>query len=123
MTRTRTAVVVLGIATFCAGVKPGGTQEDQFPTIQNPGRNQPGIPGRTAAAPDVDSAMRDKQVAMRNTERQRRLVADTDKLLQLATQLHADVAKTDQHILSLDVVRRAEEIEKLARGVKERMKN
>ena len=55
-------------------------------------------------------------------DRQKRLVADSDKLLALATQLHDDVGKTDKNILSLDVVKRAEEIEKLARAVKERMK-
>ncbi len=59
---------------------------------------------------------------MRNVERQKRLVSDTERLLTLATQLHQDVEKTDQHILSMDVVKRAEEIEKLAHSVKERMK-
>lgn len=59
---------------------------------------------------------------MRNIERQKRLVSDTERLLALATQLHQDVEKTDQHILSMDVVKRAEEIEKLAHSVKERMK-
>lgn len=59
---------------------------------------------------------------MRNDERQKRLVSDTEKLLQLATQLHNDVAKTDKNVLSLDVIRRAEEIERLAHGVKDRMK-
>ena len=63
-----------------------------------------------------------KQIALRNDDRQKRLVADSDKLLALATQLHDDVGKTDKNILSLDVVKRAEEIEKLARAVKERMK-
>jgi hypothetical protein len=64
----------------------------------------------------------EKQAKLRNEDRQKRLIADTDKLLQLATELHNDVGKTDQHILSLDVVRRADEIEKLAHSVKERMK-
>ena len=72
-----------------------------------------------------DAAMRaaaDKQARMRNDDRQKRLVSDTEKLLQLATQLHNDVAKTDKNVLSLDVIRRAEEIERLAHGVKDRMK-
>jgi hypothetical protein len=63
-----------------------------------------------------------RQVKLRDEERQKRLVADTDKLLQLATQLRDDVAKTDRHMLSLDVIKRADEIEKLAHGVKDRMK-
>jgi nitric oxide reductase activation protein len=58
----------------------------------------------------------------RNSERQKTLVADTDKLLALAQQLKADVDKTDKDVLSIDVVKRAEQIEKLARSVKEKMR-
>ena len=71
--------------------------------------------------PPMDNAAA-KQAVIRNDERQKRLVSDTEKLLALATELHQDVEKTDKHILSVDVVKRAEEIEKLARSVKERMK-
>jgi hypothetical protein len=67
--------------------------------------------------------MAEKQQKWRNEERQQKLVADTDKLLLLATQLHDDVTKTNKNILSLDVVRRADEIEKLAHSVKEREKD
>ncbi len=58
----------------------------------------------------------------RNTDRQRMLVADTDKLLMLAQQLKADVDKSNKDELSIDVVKRAEQIEKLARSVKEKMR-
>lgn len=64
----------------------------------------------------------EKQVIVFNTERQRRLVADTDKLLALATELKLDVEKTDKNILSVDVVKKADEIERLAKSVKDRMK-
>jgi len=53
---------------------------------------------------------------------QKRLVADTDKLLALATDLKAQVDKSTKDTLSVDVIKKAEEIEKLARSVKERMK-
>jgi HAMP domain-containing protein len=59
---------------------------------------------------------------MRNDERQKRLEADTQKLLELATQLHDDVGKTNKNILSLDVIKRADEIERLAHEVKVRMR-
>jgi hypothetical protein len=42
--------------------------------------------------------------------------------LELATQLHTDVAKTNKNILSVDVIKRADEIEKLAHAIKERMR-
>jgi uncharacterized protein YacL len=57
-----------------------------------------------------------------NEQREREIKTDTDKLLQLATELKQYVDKTDQNTLSLNVVKKAEEIEKLAKAVKEKMK-
>jgi len=74
--------------------------------------SESGIPPRMAAA----------AARARENDRQKRLVSDSDKLLALATELHTEVARTDKNILSVDVIRRADEIEKLAHSVKERMK-
>ena len=49
-------------------------------------------------------------------------MADTDKLLALATDLKAQVDKSTKDTLSVDVIKKADEIEKLAHSVKERMK-
>jgi hypothetical protein len=57
-----------------------------------------------------------------NQERQARLQRDADNLLKLATELKQYVDKSSEHTLSLDVVKKAEEIEKLAHSVKEKMK-
>ncbi len=57
-----------------------------------------------------------------NLERQANLKRDTEKLLKLATELKESVDKSTEGTLSLDVVKRAEEIEKLAHSVKEKMK-
>ncbi len=66
--------------------------------------------------------MQEQAAKSRNSERQKRLVADTDKLLSLAKELKQDVDKTDKNTLSLDVIKKADDIEKLAHSVKERMK-
>jgi hypothetical protein len=55
-------------------------------------------------------------------ERVAALKSDTDKLLKLSVELKAYVDKADENVLSLDVIRKAEEIEKLARSVKDKMK-
>jgi hypothetical protein len=47
---------------------------------------------------------------------------DTDKLLKLSVELKQSVDKSDENVLSLDVIKKAEEIEKLARSVKDKMK-
>ncbi len=57
-----------------------------------------------------------------NQERQEKLKKDTDKLFSLATELKQYVNKSNENTLSLDVVKKAEEIEKLARSVKDKMK-
>jgi hypothetical protein len=44
-------------------------------------------------------------------------------LLALATELKDYVDKSNEHVLSLDVVKKAEEIEKLAHHVREKMKD
>jgi hypothetical protein len=68
------------------------------------------------------SKMEAAQAKSRNIERQKKIVADTEKLLALATELKGDVDKSDKNMLSLDVIKKADEIEKLAHSVKEKMK-
>lgn len=71
----------------------------------------------------IDPAVQERLDRGRQNERQRRLMADTDRLLALATELKAEMDKTTKNTLSLDVIKKAEEIEKLARSVKERMRS
>ncbi len=49
-------------------------------------------------------------------------LADSKDLVKLATDLKTDLEKNDQYVLSLDAVKKTEEIEKLARRIRERMK-
>jgi methionyl-tRNA synthetase len=74
---------------------------------------------------EEDSALAEmQQRAQRAASKQRyeQLKRDTDKLLQLATELKAYVDQTDENTLSVNVIRKAEEIEKLAKSVKTKMK-
>ncbi len=57
-----------------------------------------------------------------NEERKKQLTEDSAKLLKLATDLKAEVDKTTKDTLSISVIRKADEIEKLAHSVKEKMK-
>jgi gas vesicle protein len=66
--------------------------------------------------------MRDRQIREANKKRQQDIRDDTEKLFQLSSELKAAVEKSNEHMLSLDVVRKAEEVEKLAKKVKEKMK-
>ena len=87
-----------------------------IPYPQNPTRQRPD--------PAEEARIRaEKEMANKaNVERQADLKRDTDKLLKLATELKESVDKTTESTLSLDVVKKAEEIEKLAHSVKGKMK-
>jgi geranylgeranyl pyrophosphate synthase len=90
---------------------------------QNPPTKRPPIPGRETAPEDDNLARQMKEMAKRaNLERQVQLKRDTDKLFQLSTELKQYVDKTNENVLSLDVLKKAEEIEKLAHNIKTRMK-
>jgi hypothetical protein len=80
-------------------------------------------PSQTMPTLDRDNRMTDESVKrVVNSDRQKKIVDDTSKLLSLATELKADVDKTNEHTMSLEVIRKADEIEKLAHSVKENMK-
>ena len=95
---------------------------------QNPQQiPQPSIPQPVGPSspnpPDPGRERMEKEMAKKaNEERQAQLKRDTDRLLKLATELKASVDKTNQDTLSVEVVKKAEEIEKLAHSVKEKMK-
>ena len=72
----------------------------------------------TAISPQMEQQLSDR----RNVERQKQLEADTEKLYTLAQQLRDEVAKTNKDQLSVTVVKKSEEIEKLAKSVKEKMR-
>lgn len=93
----------------------------QNPTIPNP-RN-PNLGPTPDDREDETRAKIEKDMAKKaNRERQAQLQRDTENLLKLATELKQYVDKTNENTLSLDVVKKAEEIEKLAHSVKEKMK-
>jgi len=58
----------------------------------------------------------------RNLQREQEIKRDTEQLLELATELKQYVDKTNENIISLDVIKKADQIEKLAKSVKEKMK-
>lgn len=90
-------------------------------------QNIPGLPPISGQPADQDqqraqSKMQRELAKKANKERQAAIKRDTDKLLELATQLKENVDKSSENTLSLDVIKKAEEIEKLAKSVKEKMK-
>jgi len=88
---------------------PGLSQIQQSPNVN--GSDQP-----------QNARLEQDQAKMRNLDRQKKLVDDTAKLVSLANALKAEVDKSNKDMMSIEVIRKADEIEKLARSVKEKMK-
>jgi hypothetical protein len=86
-------------------------QRLELPSLQKPG------------AEDEQRIEMEKEMAKKaNQTRQADLKRDTDKLLKLATELKRSVDKSNENTLSVDVVKKAEEIERLAHSVKDKMR-
>lgn len=92
--------------------------------LLSPSIAQNGAPQvRREQAPDEQQLRLEREQAKKlNEDRHASLKRDTDKLLKLSAELKESVDKSSENTLSVDVVKKAEEIEKLARNVKEKMK-
>ena len=67
--------------------------------------------------------MQEQRARAAQDERHKRMAQDADKLLELATELKADVDKATKNETSVTAFQKANEIEKLAHDVKERLRN
>lgn len=70
----------------------------------------------------LDKDIEKRMEKARLEERYRNLKRDSQKLLELATELKQYVDKANENVLSMEVVNKCDEIEKLAKKVRGRMK-
>jgi hypothetical protein len=103
-----------------------GQLTPQAPEPRSPGINQPvQVPDDR---PDVGEAMKMKDVngvktfETANTDRKRQISDDSAILVKLATELKNAVDMTSKDTLSIGIIRKADEIERLAREVRLKMK-
>lgn len=83
---------------------------------QNTTGSQEKAPGAVASTSDKNK----KPSLSPDEQRQADLEADTEKLYQLTQELKAEVAKSNKDTLSVSVVKKAQEIERLAKSIKDR---
>ena len=81
------------------------------------------LPNQLPTPEDDTTTRMEKEMAKKaNQQRQVQLKHDTEQLLKLANELKQYVDKSNEDILSVDVVKKADEIEKLAHSVKSKMR-
>lgn len=106
------ALLSLILSIPCSSRQQGnGLPSDQLPSAAPTG----------PMSPEQEHIEHDRAKRM-NKERFESLKRDTDKLLELATELKQNVDRANENTLSLDVIRKADEIDKLAKQVREKMK-
>lgn len=77
----------------------------------------------TSAPKTTESKSQAPSSATQLTPQQAQLQAEIEKLYQLAQDLKAAVAKSNKDTLSIDVIKKADAVEKAAKGLKDQMKN
>ena len=77
-----------------------------------------------SGAPDEPhQRLQQELIARAIADRQAALKRDTEKLVALAAELKQHVDKSSANILSMDVIKKAQEIQKLAKSVQDKMRN
>ena len=109
--RPRLCVLTFLLLFFC---HPALTQQSVSHSQQDVNQPFDEDEARSRIAHDMEKKAAKQRVAALKT--------DTDKLLKLSLELKEYVDKSDENVLSLDVIRKAEAIEKLAKSVKDKMK-
>ncbi len=116
------AVVLLSLTFF---VIPANSQSK--PVTVNAAEIQKIAAEREAAnsnfSGDPHQQLEQEQVKRLLAQRQTQLRVDTEKLLALAAELKLHVDGTGANVLSMDVIKKAQEIQKLAKSVQDKMRN
>ena len=123
----RLRVVIAGTAFLAGSVGVFALgQIDQLPNQRTPAQRNPGLPpidgSNSSDGTTLSPSVLARQAKMRNDARQQQMVNDTDKLVELATQLKQEISKSGKNVDQDDVAKKAAEIEKLAKSVKDHMK-
>jgi hypothetical protein len=119
--RTCAAVLFVG-ATLPAAqqTQQNGQQSSSSQPPVQPGPDRAWTTSPPLVIPEPQTGQQNFDAA--NIERRKQIADDSARLLKLATDLKSEVDKTTKDTLSLNVIRKADEIEKLAHTVKEKMK-
>jgi hypothetical protein len=106
-------VLLLGVGVMPLGVSQQDQGQNQAaPASSAPAQGAPAQPQQAVAAPT--------EVPAADNTKDQRMIAENAALLKLATELKAAVDKSTKDTLSLAVIRKADAIEHMAHGMKDR---
>ncbi|HKM49100.1 MAG TPA: hypothetical protein VJX69_16025 [Terriglobales bacterium] len=116
------AVLIFGLTAF---TRPANSQlrevSANVPPVQKIAAERETLNNDLSSGPQ--QRLEHAQIAKLIAERQAQLRIDTAKLVALTAELKQHVDQTGANILSMDVIKKAQEIQKLAKSVQDKMKN
>ena len=112
-------VFVAALACMAQDGHPAAGGQEQTNVTPQASASQPST-AKVAANSSQDSQA--QKVSQAGSERKKQIADESTQLLAMAVALKAEVDKTTKDTLSLTVIRKADEIERLAKTVKEKIK-
>jgi hypothetical protein len=118
------AVLMLGAGMRTVSVAAQQQTPGALPPLSQPTQSPhaPGIGSTDISADPMRETSHEALIRQANEQRHRRMLDDANKMVQLSNELKADVEKTQKDELSIEVLKKAAEVEKLAHDVQQRMK-
>ena len=114
------AVVLLSLILFAA---PANSQSRLVTAHTQPQQSTVEREMNNALPSESQTRIERAMIASVIAQRQSQLRIDTEKLVALTAELKQQVDKTGVNILSMDVIKKAQEIQKLAKSVQDKMRN
>lgn len=108
--------LIVALCLFFAFAGLASAQQIHLPPAVSQSQSMGNIPAGSGS--DVQR----QQALAANQQRQIEIRRDTEKLAELTQELKEDLLKSDHGVMSVDTLKKAEQIEKLAHSVKSKMK-
>jgi len=109
-------LLVILFATLLSSLNPATAQQIHLPPAVSQSQGMGDVPVTKG-----DDTQR-KQAMAANLQRQDEMKRDSEKLLQLTQELNQYLQTKSQGVVSVDALKKAEQVEKLAHSVKSKMK-
>jgi hypothetical protein len=118
MPRVSSLIIALGIAALSITLAASlvSAQQVHLPPAVSQSQSMGNIPV------SVGSDAQRQQALAANQQRQVEIRRDTEKMAELTQELKDYLQKSEQGVMSVDAIKKAEQIEKLAHSVKSKMK-
>ncbi len=119
------ALLVVSMAMLCQGQISGqnsgraGIHDQASPDLSDD--SMPSV-NQHFAGNSGDTAFQERRMRQLNALQHKAMVSDTDRLLSLVKELNAEISNSTEGSLTAEQLRKVAEIEKLAHGVKDKMR-